>query len=167
MDAVLASFPPFNFSELLKMPSWATSEPIAFPQLDDARDRTAETQAAVEQVKARIDELQKQLPERNADLDGLKADLSKVQDDLAKQREAVSAARQEIMQLMPDPVQFAYLKIAKAEVSDLRDLVEHHIDTDHKRKQLLNSRRALWLSGIAIAVSFIGMVVSIFSLAKP
>lgn len=155
MDAVLRNST--SMTEF-RMPKWLSTE---LPSLDDASERTTATQKAVTKFQAELEEVQKRLPERNAQLDEMRLSLAAVQEDLGKQREAVDAARAEIMQLMPDPVEFAYLRVARAEVADLRNLVTNHVDEDHKRKQQITSGKTLWLARLAIGVSVVTGVVSI------
>lgn len=128
--------------------------------------RLEASETALAGVQAEIESFRQRFPERNEELDSLKAGLSLVEADLGEQREALAVARREIIELMPDPVEFAYLKVAKAEVSDLRNLVTNHIDEDHKRRALLSSRQSLRLAYAALVFSAIGNIVALVALLK-
>lgn len=69
--------------------------------------------------------------------------------------EKVQALRSDLVAFLPDAVDLAYVKIAKAEIADLRTLVTQHIEADHRQRQGVaregTTRREKYLLAIAAA----------------
>jgi hypothetical protein len=68
--------------------------------------------------------------------------------------------------LLPDAGQLAYLKVAKADASEIRDLITTHIEEDHRRNTLERALEANRLAKIAIGVSVPAAIAAAFGIIR-
>jgi hypothetical protein len=101
----------------------------------------------------------KAIAELRAELDAVKAGQPAIDSKLDEAKAALAES-------LPDATQLAYLKIAKADATEIRTLVTRHIEEDHRRKTLESALEANRLAKIAITASVLATIAAAIGLTR-
>lgn len=143
------------------LPAWMQSQTL--PRLESAQAETGKLEHKLDELQEKLAEVQKELPAPNLAVAAVREELGGLETRLGEMGRSLEEARQELLGLIPDATDLAYLKLAKAEVAEVRGLLTRHLEDDHRRRTLAASGRSNWLAWIAIVVAIVGVAVALIT----
>lgn len=163
--------PMADFAASLKMsllPAWArpgAQSVPTLPRIESAQIETGKLEHKVDELQARLELVQKELPAPNELVAGVREELGNLETRLGEMGKNLDEARQEFLGLIPDATDLAYLKLAKADVAELRAIVMRLLEQADREQRIgqvkVADRRAWFAIGLA-GVSALAAVVGIF-----
>lgn len=127
------------------------------PRIESAQRETSQLGEQVEMLQKQLESIQAELPTPSRDISTVKESLNGVEGRLEELGRELEEARREFLELVPDAGSIAYLKLARAEMAEVRGLVARHIE-DHERRQSAEAaRNANRLAKLAIGISVVGV----------
>lgn len=144
--------PPFEVSTVLE----STSQEIQAAQGDIGR-----LLARFEDLDGRLAEMKSRTTPSSDE--SFRAEVSELRRDLEGIDARIEKAKEAFAALLPDVTDLAYLKMARADATELRNLITKHVEEDHRRRTDDRSLRANRLASVAIVVSIVGALVALLS----
>lgn len=133
------------------------------PRIERAQIETGKLEKGLDDLQARLDAIQEELPAPNRAIAEVREHLGGFESRLGDMGRSLEEAKQEFLGLIPDATDLAYLKLAKADVAEVRNVLTRHIDEHGRRvgaEQNEGANRRAW---IALALSGVGLIVAIVS----
>jgi hypothetical protein len=155
--------------QLSTLPAWLGTTAPSTKRIEEAREDNADVQRHLNEFSNELKELKSSLPpDRSSEVDALQKIVESVQGRVADTTTKLDEAKAELIGLMPDQTEIAYMKLARIEVKDLRDLLEKHIDNDHKGEAVVQLRKQLTQAKVGLAVAmFAAVVAAAVAIFKP
>jgi hypothetical protein len=141
----------------LKMPEWLggsllNSTSLAF---DFAETETKRLRDRVEKLEARLGDSPATPPAPTVDV---RPELTEIRKGLDALESKIAAAKKAFAEMLPDAADLAYLKVAKADATEIRSLITNHI-AEHTRvttsQQVTEANR---LAKVAIVISLVAVI---------